>query len=55
MGERLHGMQEVIGSSPLSSTTEEKAACEITSGFFRALIEISRIDPSGLTVLVGRC
>ena len=41
LGERLHGMQEVVGSSPTSSTTSPHHA-----GFF---IEIDRHFFAGLT------
>jgi hypothetical protein len=37
LGERLHGMQEVIGSSPLSST-KSPIWTMIQVGFFHALL-----------------
>ena len=36
LGERLHGMQEVIGSSPLSSTPKDSKSCK-TAVFLQGL------------------
>ena len=46
MGERLHGMQEVIGSSPLSSTRNANLFCK-----FEQLKSIWPEEFSGLLLL----
>ncbi len=52
LGERLHGMQEVSGSIPLSSTNIQTLA--FSGGFFMPLISVS-ISPLSLPVQLRHC
>jgi hypothetical protein len=43
LGERLHGMQEVSGSIPLTSTTEQNEACRTSGSIGKKLHKIQKV------------